>query len=72
MFDDLLTKSLYLVIVLILVVVAILFVIMYGNDTVNDAILSLSFVIPLITKASGTVRSYFELWQFNIKWGENI
>ncbi len=68
MFDDLLTKALYLVIVLILVVVAILFVILYGNNTVNDAILSLSFVIPLITKASGTVRGYFELWQFNIRW----
>ena len=72
LFDNMLTKSLIIFVILLFVVAAIVFVILYGNDTVNDAILSLSFITPLITKASGTIRSYLELWRFNVKWKDTF
>lgn len=72
MFDNMLTKSLTIIVILLFVVAAIVFVILYGNHTVNDAILSLSFITPLITKASGTIRSYLELWRFNVKWKDTF
>ena len=68
MFDNMLTKTLFVLVKFVLVVMILFIFVLFGNNTVNDTIVSLAIVTPLITKLSGSIRSYFDLREYNNKW----